>query len=40
MHARQSAQNHRQLALHAIREGERGGAGATPDISEREEPSR
>jgi type IV secretion system protein TrbL len=40
MHARQSAQNHRQLALHAIREGERGGAGATPDISEREEPPR
>jgi type IV secretion system protein TrbL len=40
IHSRQSAQHHRQLALHAIREGERGGAGATPDISEREDPSR
>ena len=37
MRAEQSARHHRQLALHTIRDGERGGAGATPDISEREE---
>jgi type IV secretion system protein TrbL len=37
MRSEQSARHHRQVALHAIRDGERGGAGATPDISEREE---
>lgn len=32
----QSARHHRELALHALRDGDRGGAGATPDISERD----
>ena len=33
----QNARHHRQVALHAVRDGDRGGAGATPDISERDE---
>ncbi|MEO5492882.1 MAG: P-type conjugative transfer protein TrbL [Sphingomonas sp.] len=33
----QAARNHQQAAVHAIREGDRGGASATPDISEKEE---
>ena len=37
MRAEQTARHHRQLALHTIRDGERGGAGATPDIDERED---
>ena len=37
MRSEQSARHHRQVALHAVRDGDRGGAGATPDISERED---
>jgi type IV secretion system protein TrbL len=37
LRSEQAARHHRQLALHTIREGDRGGAGANPDISEREE---
>jgi type IV secretion system protein TrbL len=37
MRAEQTARHHRQVALHTIRDGERGGAGATPDIGERED---
>jgi len=37
MRSEQKAHNRGQLALHAIRDGERGGSGATPDISERED---
>ncbi|RYD55881.1 MAG: P-type conjugative transfer protein TrbL [Sphingomonadales bacterium] len=33
----QSARNRRQLALHTIRDGDRGGASATPDIKERDD---
>ncbi|OYY90785.1 MAG: P-type conjugative transfer protein TrbL [Sphingomonas sp. 28-66-16] len=33
----QDARHHRQAALHAIREGDRGGASATPDIKEKED---
>ena len=36
LRTQQSARHHRQVALHALREGDRGSAGATPDISERE----
>ena len=36
LRTQQSARHHRQVALHALREGDRGGAGATPDISERD----
>jgi len=36
LRAEQSARHHRQVALHALRDGDRGGAGATPDISERD----
>jgi type IV secretion system protein TrbL len=32
-----SARHHRQTAIHAISQGDRGGAGATPDIKERED---
>jgi type IV secretion system protein TrbL len=34
---RQDARQHRHLALQTLRDGDRGGAGATPDISEKEE---
>lgn len=37
MRSEQEAHHRRELALHAIRDGERGGAGAAPDISERED---
>ena len=33
----QDSRHHRQAALHAIREGDRGGASATPDIKEKED---
>mgnify|MGYP000495224710 FL=1 len=36
LRSEQSARHHRQVAVHALREGDRGGAGATPDISERD----
>ena len=32
-----SARHHRQVAMHAIGQGTSGGAGATPDIKERED---
>ncbi|MBO9601900.1 MAG: P-type conjugative transfer protein TrbL [Novosphingobium sp.] len=35
MRAQQSARHHRQLALHALQQGDRGGASASPDIKER-----
>lgn len=34
---RQDGRHHRQVALHALREGDRGGASATPDIKEKED---
>jgi type IV secretion system protein TrbL len=37
LRSEQSARHHRQVALQAVREGDRGGAGANPDISERED---
>jgi type IV secretion system protein TrbL len=37
LRAEQASRHHRQAALQAIREGDRGGAGASPDISERED---
>jgi type IV secretion system protein TrbL len=37
LRAEQRASDRRQIALHAIRDGDRGGSGATPDISERED---
>jgi len=37
MRSEQSARHHRQVALHAVRDGERGGAGATPDIRDKED---
>lgn len=40
MRSEERAHHRRQIALHAIREGERGGAGAAPDIREREDQSR
>jgi type IV secretion system protein TrbL len=36
LHAQQASRHRRQMAVHAIRDGDRGGAGATPDIKERE----
>ncbi|TPG18749.1 P-type conjugative transfer protein TrbL [Sphingomonas koreensis] len=33
----QDSRHHRQVALHALREGDRGGASATPDIKEKED---
>jgi type IV secretion system protein TrbL len=36
LRSEQTSRHHRQVALQAVREGDRGGAGATPDISERE----
>ena len=36
LRSEQSARHHRQVAVHALREGDRGSAGATPDISERD----
>jgi type IV secretion system protein TrbL len=37
LRAEQAARHNRQTAYHAIKEGDRGGASATPDISERED---
>lgn len=34
---RQDTRHHREAALHALREGDRGGASATPDIKEKED---
>jgi type IV secretion system protein TrbL len=36
LRAEQSSRHRRQLAVHALREGDRGGAGITPDIKERD----
>ncbi|MBO9621700.1 MAG: P-type conjugative transfer protein TrbL [Sphingomonas sp.] len=35
MRAQQTARHHRQLAVHTLQQGDRGGASATPDIKER-----
>jgi type IV secretion system protein TrbL len=37
MKAAQASRHHRQTALHTIQQGDRGGAGATPDIKERDD---
>ena len=37
LRSEQSARHHRHAALQAVREGDRGGAAATPDIKERED---
>jgi type IV secretion system protein TrbL len=37
LRSQQNARHHRHMALQAVREGDRGGAGATPDIKERED---
>jgi type IV secretion system protein TrbL len=37
LRSEQAARHHRQLALHTMQGGDRGGAGANPDISERED---
>lgn len=36
LHASQTARHRRQMAVHAIRDGDKGGAGANPDIKERD----
>ena len=36
LHASQAARHRRQMALHAIRDGDKGGQGLTPDIKERD----
>jgi type IV secretion system protein TrbL len=36
LQATQTARHHRQMAIHTIRDGDRGGASATPDIKERD----
>ena len=36
LHARQTARHRRQMAVHAIRDGDKGGAGANPDIKEKD----
>ncbi|QNA85456.1 P-type conjugative transfer protein TrbL [Sphingomonas sp. So64.6b] len=36
MRGQQTARHHRQIALHTIQQGDRGGASATPDIKERD----
>jgi type IV secretion system protein TrbL len=35
MRAQQTARHHRQLAVHTLQQGDRGGGSATPDIKER-----
>ena len=35
MQSEQAKRHHRQVALHALQQGDRGGASATPDIKER-----
>ena len=37
LRSEQAARHHRQLALHTVRDGDRGGSGANPDISDRED---
>lgn len=37
MRGQQTARHHRQVALHALQQGDRGGASATPDIKERDD---
>ncbi|WP_394442052.1 P-type conjugative transfer protein TrbL [Sphingobium naphthae] len=37
MKAQQSARHHRQTAMHAVSQGDRGGHGATPDIKEKDD---
>jgi type IV secretion system protein TrbL len=37
LRAQQTARHHRQVALHTLQQGDRGGASATPDIKERED---
>jgi len=37
MRSEQAARHHRQVALHSLQQGDRGGASATPDIKERED---
>ena len=37
LRAEQSARHHQQVAVHALQQGDRGGASATPDIKERDE---
>jgi len=37
MRRQQDARHHRHVALQAVKEGDRGGASATPDIKEKEE---
>jgi type IV secretion system protein TrbL len=36
LRAQQNARHHRQIALHTLQQGDRGGASATPDIKEKE----
>jgi type IV secretion system protein TrbL len=36
LQATQAARHHRQMAIHALQSGDRGGGGATPDIKEKE----
>jgi type IV secretion system protein TrbL len=36
LRAEQTSRHRRQLAVHAIRDGDKGGAGVTPDIRERD----
>jgi type IV secretion system protein TrbL len=36
MRGQQTARHHRQIAMHALQQGDRGGASATPDIKERD----
>ena len=36
MRGQQNARHHRQIAMHTLQQGDRGGASATPDIKERE----
>ncbi|MEO9129800.1 MAG: hypothetical protein ABI240_01190 [Sphingomonas sp.] len=36
MRGQQTARHHRQIALHTLQQGDRGGASATPDIKERD----
>jgi type IV secretion system protein TrbL len=37
MRAQQSARHHRQIAVHSLQQGDRGGASAVPDIKERDD---
>lgn len=37
MRAQQNARHHRQIAVHTLQQGDRGGASATPDIKERDD---